>query len=70
MENYNGILCLTSGTNLIKLFTEVVFNHSKVLTSFCVIKQYYNSNYCIMAVNCHCKKFHNISYSVEIKIPW
>jgi hypothetical protein len=34
-----------------------------VLLAFCVIKKYYHSNYCTMAVNYDDKKFYNIG-------PW
>jgi hypothetical protein len=42
---------LTPGANVIKLFTAVIYNHSTVTPSFCVIKLYYLGNYCVMAVN-------------------
>jgi len=48
------LLCKTSrppGTNAIKPFTMVIYNHYPVLPSFCVIKLNYLSNYCGMAVN-------------------
>ncbi len=41
-----------SGYNVIKLFTAVIYRHSMVVPSFCVIKQHYLGNYCRMAVNC------------------
>jgi hypothetical protein len=37
--------------NVIKLFTAVIYNHSTVIPSFCVIKPYYLGNYSGMAVN-------------------
>ncbi len=37
--------------NVIKLFTMVIYHHSTVIPSFCVIKLYYLGNYCGMAVN-------------------
>jgi hypothetical protein len=43
--NYNGILkTLAPGRNAIKLFTVVIYHHSMVLLSFCVIKQYFHAN--------------------------
>jgi hypothetical protein len=43
-----------------KPFTVVIYSHSMVLLTFCVIKQYYHSNYYRMAVNNHDKKFCNV----------
>ncbi len=37
--------------NFIKLFTVVIYRHSIVIPSFCVIKQHYLGKYCRMAVN-------------------
>jgi hypothetical protein len=42
---------LRPGPNVIKLFTTVIYCHSMVILSFCVIKQHYLGNYCRMAVN-------------------
>jgi hypothetical protein len=39
------------GFNVIKLFTAVIYHHSMVMPSFCVIKQHYIGNYCRMAIN-------------------
>jgi hypothetical protein len=39
------------GANVIKLFTVVIYHHSMVILSFCVIKLYYPENYSGMAVN-------------------
>jgi hypothetical protein len=39
---------LTPGANVIKLFTVVIYHHSTVISSFCVIKIYYLGNYCGM----------------------
>jgi hypothetical protein len=39
------------GANVIKLFTAVIYCHSMVIPSFCVIKQHYLGNYCRLAVN-------------------
>ena len=44
---------LTPGANVIKLFTAVIYHHSTVIPSFCVIKLYYLGNYHGMAVNYH-----------------
>jgi hypothetical protein len=45
------------GANAIKLFTKVIYHHSMVIMSFCVIKLYYLGNYHGMAVNIHGKTF-------------
>ena len=67
--NYGGLkhnslylgLVLPSGANVIKLFTMVIYCHSMVIPSFCVIKLYYLGNYHGMAVNYHgIKLFYNI----------
>jgi hypothetical protein len=39
------------GPNVIKLFTAVIYCHSMVIPSFCVIKQHYLGNYSRMAIN-------------------
>jgi hypothetical protein len=39
------------GANVIKLFTAVIYHHSLVILSFCVIKLYYPGNYFGNAVN-------------------
>jgi hypothetical protein len=39
------------GANVIKHFTAVIYHHSTVIPSFCVIKLYYVGNYIGMAVN-------------------
>jgi len=44
---------LTPGVITIKLFTTIIYNHSMVIPSFCVIKPYYPGNYQGMAVNYH-----------------
>ncbi len=41
------------GANVIKLFTAVIYHHSMVILSFCVIKLYYPENYCRVVVNYH-----------------
>ncbi len=52
---------LHPGANVIKLFTMVIYCHSMVISSFCVIKLYYLGNYLGMAVNYHgIKLFYNI----------
>jgi len=43
----------TPGANVIKLFTAVIYHHSMVILSFCVIKLYYPENYRGMEVNYH-----------------
>ncbi len=49
------------GANVITLFTKVIYCHSMVIPSFCVIKLYYLGNYHGMAVNYHgIKLFYNI----------
>jgi hypothetical protein len=79
-ENYqnNKHFCyfLSPGANVIKLFAAVIYCHSMVIPSFCVIKLYYFGNYHGMAVNYHSiKLFYNIGQkslhlSVKLKIPW
>jgi hypothetical protein len=51
--NYPCICFITldPGANGLKLFTAVIYHHSMVILSFCVIKLYYSENYCGMAVN-------------------
>jgi hypothetical protein len=48
---------LTPGANVIKLFTAVIYRHSMVIPSFCVIKHYYYGRYHRMAINYRGKKF-------------
>jgi hypothetical protein len=49
------------GPNEMKLFTVVIYCHSMVIPSFCVIKQHYLGNYHGMAVNNQgIKLFYNI----------
>jgi hypothetical protein len=52
------------GPNVIKLFTAVIYRHSMVMPSFCVIKQHYLGNYCRMAVNYH-RNIYNIEFTLE-----
>jgi hypothetical protein len=40
--------------NVIKLFTAVIYHHSKVILSFYFINLYYQGNYHGMTVNYHC----------------
>jgi hypothetical protein len=50
------------GANVIKLVTMVIYCHSMVIPSFCVIKLYYLGNYHGKAVNYHgIKLFYNIT---------
>jgi hypothetical protein len=53
----------TRGASVIKLFTAVMYCHSMVIPSSCVIKQYYCGDYPTMEVNYHGKKFYDIG-------PW
>jgi hypothetical protein len=48
-----SFIILAPGANVIRLFTAVIYHHSTVIPSFCVIKLYYLGNYCGMAVNYH-----------------
>ncbi len=50
------------GANAMKHFTVVIYCHSMVILSFCVIKLYYLGNYCGMAVN-----YHGISVTNVVK---
>jgi hypothetical protein len=50
------------GPYVIKLFTTVIYHHSMVIWSICVIKQHFLGNYCAMAVN-----YHGISVANAIK---
>ncbi len=57
----------TSGANVIKLFTVVIYCHSMVTPSFCVIKLYYLGNYHGMAVNYHgIDLFYNIGQKIML----
>ncbi len=57
-------IVLNPGPNVIKLFTTVIYPHSMVIQSFCVIKQHYFGNYCRMAVNYH-RNIYNIEFTLE-----
>jgi hypothetical protein len=48
-----NFIAVAPGPNVIKLFTMVIYHHSMVILSFCVIKQHYSGNYCGMAENYH-----------------
>jgi hypothetical protein len=50
-----GFIVRAIGANVIKLFTTVMYCHSMVIPSLCVIKLY--GNYGLMAVIYHGKKF-------------
>jgi hypothetical protein len=52
------------GANVIKLFTAIIYHHSMVIPSFCVIKQHYLGNYCRMAVN-YDRNIYNIEFTLE-----
>jgi hypothetical protein len=39
------------GAYVIKLFKAVIYHHTTVIPSFCVVKLYYHRNYCGMAEN-------------------
>jgi hypothetical protein len=54
----NLFIRLASGAIVIKLLAVVIYCHSIVILSFCVIKLYYLGNYCGMAVHYHGKKFY------------
>jgi hypothetical protein len=42
-------------------YKTLIYCHSTVTPSFCVIKQYYDSNYCGMAVSNTAVNYHGIS---------
>ncbi len=50
ITTFSIMINATPGPNVIKLFTAVIYSHSMVILSFCVIKQHYLGNYCRMAV--------------------
>jgi hypothetical protein len=52
-RNSINFLNLRSGASVIKLFTTVIYHHSMVILSFCVIKLHQIGNYLGMAVNYH-----------------
>jgi hypothetical protein len=49
-----------SGANVIKLFTVAIYCRSMVVPSFCVINQYYHSNYHRIVVHYYCTYFNSI----------
>jgi hypothetical protein len=53
INDQSSFRCLAPGANVMKLFTEVIYHHSMLIGSFCVIKKYYLGNYCGIAVNYH-----------------
>jgi hypothetical protein len=55
---------MSPGPNVIKLFTAVIYCHSMVIPSSCVIKQHYLGNYCRMPVNYH-RNIFNIEFTLE-----
>ncbi len=55
---------LTPWPNVINLFTAVIYCHSMVIPSFCVIKQHNLGNYCRMVVNYHIN-IYNIEFTLE-----
>ncbi len=65
---------LEPGGQYYKLFTVVIYHHSMVMLSFCVMKIYYPEKYCGMAVYYHGNKFYIISHSGKLKycgnLPW
>jgi hypothetical protein len=60
-------LCGESGAYVIKLFTAVIYHHSTVIPSFCVIKLYYHGIYSGTAVN-----YHGLLTleKVGLELPW
>ncbi len=48
------------GAKVIKLFSMLIYCHSMVLLSFCVIKQNYHGNHNRMVLNYHSRKFYKI----------
>jgi hypothetical protein len=59
-----SFITLAPGPNVIKLFTAVIYCHSMVIQSFCVIKQHYVGNYSRMAVNYY-RNIYNIEFTLE-----
>jgi hypothetical protein len=55
---------VSPGPNVIKLVTAVIYRHSMVMPSFCIIKQHYLGNYCRMAVNYH-RNIYNNEFTLE-----
>jgi hypothetical protein len=53
-------ITLAPGANVIKLFTTVIYCHSRVIPSFCVITWYYYGNYCGMLVSNTIVIYHGI----------
>jgi hypothetical protein len=55
------------GANVIRLFTKVIYCHSIVIPSFCVIKQYYHGNLYRITVFTLVKGFRTLAHGVQIK---
>ncbi len=53
-QHFTGLQGHYTGAHVIKLFTAVIYHHSMVILSFCVIKLYYLGNYGGMVVKYHC----------------
>ncbi len=57
--------------NVVKLFTAVIYHHSIVILSFCVIKLYYPGNYRGMAVYYHgILTIEKVGLKVCSNLPW
>jgi hypothetical protein len=75
ITDVESFITLSPGAYVIKLFTAVIYCHSMLIPSFCVIKLYYLGNYHGMAVNYHTiKLFYNIGQNsllsvLKLKIP-
>ncbi len=55
------------GANVKKLFAAVIYHHSMIILSFCVIKISYFSNYLGIAVTYHGKKFRTLVHGGKHK---
>ncbi len=60
------MVTFTPGANVIKLFTAVIYCHSTVIPSFCVIKWYYYGNYHGMLVSNTMEIYHGILTLEEV----
>ncbi len=63
----HSLIKLTPGANAIKQFTLVIYCHSILILSFCVVKQHYRGNSHRMAVNFHAKKFKTLADCGKLK---
>ncbi len=64
-----GTPAVTPGANVISLFTMVIYSHSMVIPSLCLIKLYYLGNYHGMTVNYHgIKLFYNIGQKCLLSV--